>query len=96
MVITDLNGGYIFSRNYSNIDFTTDKSVIQIIDDNSELGQKIISMIPCVKLIYTNGVVTDCEDTTPEPEDIETDIMSMTVDHEYRLTLLELGVETEV
>lgn len=32
----------------------------------------------------------------PEPEDIETDIMSMTVDHEYRLTLLELGIETEV
>lgn len=31
-----------------------------------------------------------------EPQDTETDIMSMTVDHEYRLTLLELGVGTEV
>lgn len=30
-----------------------------------------------------------------EPQDAETDIISMMVDHEYRLTLLELGVETE-
>lgn len=35
------------------------------------------------------------ETETAEPQDTETDIMSMTVDHEYRLTLLELGITEE-
>lgn len=54
------------------------------------------------KLVKTDGVSWWYEEPSmpaakePEPEDTETDIMSMTVDHEYRLTLLELGIETEV
>lgn len=54
------------------------------------------------KLVKTDGKTWWYEEPSmpvveePEPQDIETDIMSMTVDHEYRLTLLELGVETEV
>ena len=54
------------------------------------------------KLVKTDGMSWWYEEPSmpaakePEPEDTETDIMSMTVDHEYRLTLLELGIETEV
>lgn len=54
------------------------------------------------KLVKTDGRTWWYEEPSmpavkePEPEDTETDIMSMTVDHEYRLTLLELGIETEV
>lgn len=28
----------------------------------------------------------------PEPQDTETDLLEMAIDHEYRLTLLELGI----
>ena len=93
MIILTNDGGFATNSEFPNTDWTGE--AIQIIDDNSELGQKIISMTPNVKLIYTDGVVTDCEDITPELYDTESDIMSMTVDHEYRLTLLELGITEE-
>ena len=43
---------------------------------------------------YIDGKFLKTESIS-EPHDTESDIMSMMVDHEYRLTLLELGVETE-
>lgn len=52
--------------------------------------------------LYENGVFTKADGTTPalEPElppaqpvpSTEDDLLAMAVDHEYRLTLLELGV----
>lgn len=93
LIILNENGGYAISKYYHNTDFSIDKKAIQIIDDSSELGKKIISMIPNVKLIYTDGLVTDCEPMSePEPQDTESDLMQMAIDHEYRLTLLELGI----
>jgi hypothetical protein len=94
MIILNTNGSFATNSRCPNTDWTGES--IQIIDDNSELGKKIISMIPNVKLIYTDGKVTDCEYIEPEPihepQDTETDLMQMSIDHEYRLTLLELGI----
>ena len=64
------------------------------------LEEKAMDMLPFVNLVMENGVLTDVEqgiipEPQPEPEpepSTEDDMMSMAVDHEYRLTLLELGV----
>ena len=74
-----------------------------IVPDGSELSNKIISLYPYYEFVIDeNGSLIDVVETErpeqmtlPEPEDTESDIMSMTVDHEYRLTLLELGITGE-
>ena len=43
---------------------------------------------------YTYELVPEPEPEAPEPSQ-EEDLMAMAIDHEYRLTLLELGV-TEI
>lgn len=98
MIILNGNGGYAISKYNPNTDFSIEKKAIQIIDDNSELGKKIISMIPNVKLIYTDGVVTDCEEleqSIPEPttEEQVTNIQELIIQQQYELELLKLGIE---
>lgn len=67
-------------------------------------GMAIPSTFPFVEVEARNGVVISLTPGTvpePEPEPApepteEEDIAAMTVDHEYRLTLLELGLSEEV
>lgn len=67
-------------------------------------GMAIPSTFPFVEVEARNGVVISLTpgvvpepepEPTPEPTE-EEDIAAMTVDHEYRLTLLELGLTEEV
>ena len=68
-----------------------------VIPDNSELATKIANYYPYYDFVLNgSGELIDVAETSqPEPEqqtDTAADIMSMMVDHEYRLTLMELGV----
>lgn len=69
-----------------------------VIDDASELAQRIKENYPYFDFVLdSQGVLIDITPTErppePEPEPTtEEDMMRMAVDHEYRLTLLELGV----
>lgn len=47
------------------------------------------------KEIETNGLTWWYKISEPELPDTETDIISMMIDHEYRVTLLELGITEE-
>lgn len=98
MIILDNGGRFVCNHKYPNEDFSKEKKAIQIIDDNSELGKKIISMIPNVKLIYTDGIVIDCEELEqgaiePTIEEQITDIQQLVVQQQYELELLKLGIE---
>jgi len=81
---------------------------IEISDGWIEIPKNLESdallFMPWLKLTIEDGIVTNVEDNAaareawdsqpqplPEPS-AEDDLLAMTVDHEYRLTLLELGV----
>lgn len=65
-----------------------------------ELEQEAILYLPFIQLTVERGVITGvaqgaipAPDLVPAPEPTEEDdLMAMTIDHEYRITLLELGV----
>lgn len=68
-----------------------------VLPDNSETATKIARYYPYYDFVLNDaGELVDVVETSrPEPTrqtDTAADIMSMMVDHEYRLTLMELGV----
>lgn len=88
MIILNKNGSYIYNKFISNSDWTG--KAIQIIDDNSELGKKIISMIPYIKLIYENGKVVDVvevEHEVIEPETPVTETEKLRADVDFLLIM---------
>ena len=65
------------------------------VETGSELGNKIRDNFPYFNLVFDeSGNLVDVEPTTkPEPtptEEIDTD--ETLLDHEYRITMLELGI----
>lgn len=74
-------------------------SEVWVVKDNSELAEKIKSLgTRWNPVVDEDGFLTDVEwDGTEKPEVVpvptaQDDTDAMLVDHEYRLTLLELGV----
>lgn len=65
-----------------------------------ELEEEAISYLPFVEITVEDGKITGvaqgavpAPEPEPAPEPTEgDDLMAMTIDHEYRITLLELGV----
>ena len=66
----------------------------------AELEAEAMSYLPFIDLTVTDGQITGVaqgEIPTPEPEPdpgptAEDDLLEMAIDHEYRITLLELGL----
>lgn len=76
-------------------------NAIHVVADGTELANKIIALYPYYDFVTDeNGDLIDVVATEPpeppepvEPEPTaEEDLNSLIIDHEYRLTLLELGV----
>ena len=65
-----------------------------------DLEDEAVSYLPFINLTVVDGEITGVaqgEIPTPEPEPdpgptAENDLMEMAIDHEYRITLLELGL----
>lgn len=65
-----------------------------------DLEDEAVSYLPFINLTVVDGEITGVaqgEIPTPEPEPdhgptAEDDLMEMAIDHEYRITLLELGL----
>lgn len=64
------------------------------------LEQEAVSYLPFINLTVADGEITGVSqgtipqpEPTPEPEPTaEDDLMEMAIDHEYRVTMLELGL----
>ena len=68
-----------------------------IVQDGSDLAKKIISNYPNIEYVIENDKITDVKIVIPETPVVKTptaqeDTDAMLIDHEYRLTMLELGV----
>lgn len=89
------NKGFQTHSLFSDSDWTGKAKFV--LPDNSELAAKVANYYPYYDFVLSDdGELIDVVETSkPEPEqhtDTAADIMSMMVDHEYRLTLIELGV----
>lgn len=97
MIIHKTNKTYQTRSKYPNSNWTGHDGYY-VVDDASELAQRIKDNYPYFEFVLdSQGALIAITPTErppePEPEPTtEEDLMSMAVDHEYRLTLLELGV----
>ena len=63
-----------------------------VVEDGSELANKIMRLAPYVELVIENEVLVDVIETErPEPEVVITQD-EINVDFDYRLCMLELGL----
>lgn len=72
-----------------------------VVADGTELANKIITLYPYYEFVtdpagkLIDVTATEKPETKQPQTDTESDLMKMAIDHEYRLTLLELGITEE-